>query len=180
MPVSSSNDSKVVNDSGSTQKVDHGTQNHDSYVNYSSGVEQNVDSHRENYDNAAIYNFGTEQNSWNYASYDNYGNYHYSVDQNVVGEAQSVSSASNAGDYGSYENYGNYGDHIQYGSDPAGQPAMVNPENAVRIPEKRRRNEVPSEILEVKQDELIKNRPRQDQVKLTGIAFGPSYQVSRL
>lgn len=179
VPVSASDDSKTVKDSGSTQNINHHTENYDSYVNYSSGVEQNVANHGdgENYDNAAIYNYGSEQTTWNYANYDSSGNHHYSVDQNVVGEARSVSGASNTGDYAIYENYGNFGDHIQYGSDPAGQPAMVETENAVRIPEKRRRNDVPSEIVEVKQDELMKNRPRQDQVKVTGIAFGPSYQV---
>lgn len=176
VPVSSSDDFNVVNNSGSTQNIDHSTEIYDSFVNYNSGLEQNVAKHRENYENPATYNFSTEQNAWNHASYEGYGNYHYSVDQNVVSEAQSVSSASNAGDYGSYENYGNYGDQMQYGSDPASQPTMEDTENAVRIPEKRRRNEVPLEIVEVKQDELMKNRPRQDQVKLTGIAFGPSYQ----
>ncbi|KAF5456393.1 hypothetical protein F2P56_025882 [Juglans regia] len=49
-------------------------------------------------------------------------------------------------------------------------------EIGVRVPGKRGRIEVPTEIVEVKQDELMKNRPREDQVKLTGIAFGPSYQ----
>lgn len=41
---------------------------------------------------------------------------------------------------------------------------------------KRGRNQIPSNVIEVKQDELISNRPREDQAKLTGIAFGPSYQ----
>lgn len=41
---------------------------------------------------------------------------------------------------------------------------------------RRGRNQMP-EIVEVKQDELMKNRPRVDQVKSTGIAFGPAYQV---
>ncbi|KAJ6747223.1 PROLINE-RICH PROTEIN PRCC [Salix koriyanagi] len=53
-------------------------------------------------------------------------------------------------------------------------------ETAVRMMGKRRRNEIPTEIIEVKQDELIKNRPREDQVKSTGIAFGPAYQVLHL
>ncbi|CAA2961504.1 Hypothetical predicted protein [Olea europaea subsp. europaea] len=34
-------------------------------------------------------------------------------------------------------------------------------------------------IVEVKQDELLKNRPKKDQAKLTGIAFGPAYKVLR-
>lgn len=179
VPVSSSDDSNVVNISGSTKKIDLGTESYDSVVNHSSGVEQNVANHREDYGNAATYNLGTEQIAWNYANIDSYGNYHCSVDQNV-GETQSVSSASNASDYGSYESYGNYGDYMQYGSEPAYQPATADTEIAVKIPEKRRRNEIPSEIVEVNQDELIKNRPRQDQVKLTGIAFGPSHQVCYL
>ncbi|KAL8106535.1 LOW QUALITY PROTEIN: uncharacterized protein LOC141671216 [Apium graveolens] len=41
---------------------------------------------------------------------------------------------------------------------------------------KRGRNDFPSEMIEVSQDELMKNRPREDTAKLTGIAFGPSYQ----
>lgn len=41
---------------------------------------------------------------------------------------------------------------------------------------KRGRNQIPSNIIEVKQDELMGNRPREDQAKMTGIAFGPSYQ----
>ncbi|ESQ50529.1 hypothetical protein EUTSA_v10022749mg [Eutrema salsugineum] len=41
---------------------------------------------------------------------------------------------------------------------------------------RRGKNDFPTEIVEVKQDELMKNRPRADQVKSTGIAFGPAYQ----
>jgi hypothetical protein len=36
---------------------------------------------------------------------------------------------------------------------------------------------MPAQILEVNQAELMKNRPKQDKSKLTGLAFGPSYQV---
>ncbi|CAH1413922.1 unnamed protein product [Lactuca virosa] len=49
-------------------------------------------------------------------------------------------------------------------------------QNMTRVPGKRGRNEILHEIIEVSQDELMKNRPREDQVKSTGIAFGPSYQ----
>uniref|UniRef100_A0A0A9G885 Proline-rich protein PRCC n=1 Tax=Arundo donax TaxID=35708 RepID=A0A0A9G885_ARUDO len=45
-----------------------------------------------------------------------------------------------------------------------------------RIGGKRGRNDTPTEILEVNQAELMKNRPKQDKSKLTGLAFGPSYQ----
>ncbi|CAN8257627.1 unnamed protein product [Cochlearia groenlandica] len=41
---------------------------------------------------------------------------------------------------------------------------------------RRGRNDMPTEIVEIKQDDLVKNRPRVDQVKSTGIAFGPAYQ----
>ncbi|KAE9602443.1 putative proline-rich protein PRCC [Lupinus albus] len=59
------------------------------------------------------------------------------------------------------------------------QPKKVSgaSDNAIMFPGKKRgRNEIPIEVIEVKQEELIKNRPREDQVKLTGVAFGPSYQ----
>uniref|UniRef100_A0A6N2KP62 Proline-rich protein PRCC n=1 Tax=Salix viminalis TaxID=40686 RepID=A0A6N2KP62_SALVM len=139
---------------------------------------------------------GVDQSSEGYVSYDggyvgfdhnggdnvNYGSYEsgadQSVGQNVVGVgADGVS-------YGGYESYGGYGDSGQYGSNwDAGSVAAVAEtggggavETAVRMMGKRRRNEIPTEIIEVKQDELIKNRPREDQVKSTGIAFGPAYQ----
>lgn len=83
--------------------------------------------------------------------------------------------------YGNYESYGNYGNYdgnwvnVSVGTTQE-MPAL--PESSLlKLPRKRGRNEGPIEIVEVKQDELIKNRPREDQVKLTGIAFGPSYQV---
>ncbi|KAL0902833.1 hypothetical protein M5K25_028500 [Dendrobium thyrsiflorum] len=47
-----------------------------------------------------------------------------------------------------------------------------------RIAGKRGRTDIPTEIVEVKQDELMKNRPRDDQIKSTGIAFGPAYQAA--
>ncbi|KAL7602828.1 hypothetical protein Lser_V15G19933 [Lactuca serriola] len=49
-------------------------------------------------------------------------------------------------------------------------------QNMTRVPGKRGMNEIPHKIIEVSQDELMKNRPREDQVKSTGIAFGASYQ----
>lgn len=82
--------------------------------------------------------------------------------------------------YGNYESYGNYGNYDGNWVDVSAgitQEAPTLPESSVlKMPRKRGRNEGPIEIVEVKQDELIKNRPREDQVKLTGIAFGPSYQ----
>ncbi|XP_042503446.1 probable serine/threonine-protein kinase samkC [Macadamia integrifolia] len=93
------------------------------------------------------------------------------------------------GNYAGYETYGTYEDGT-YGTSEGNQADTSTTmtaawptqemsgaaENMVRIPGKRGRNDVPADIVEVKQDELMKNRPREDQVKLTGIAFGPSYQ----
>ncbi|KAJ4963924.1 hypothetical protein NE237_023863 [Protea cynaroides] len=90
-----------------------------------------------------------------------------------------------------YESYGNYAGYGAYGSYQGNSvdastttttttwptPEMSGAaESVLSMPGKRGRNDVPTEIVEVKQDELMKNRPREDQVKLTGIAFGPSYQ----
>ncbi|XP_029118622.2 uncharacterized protein [Elaeis guineensis] len=88
-------------------------------------------------------------------------------------------------DYGSYGGtmgYGSYGGTMDYGSYGAnwsdGSATMATPEIADmgKIAGKRGRNEIPMEVVEVKQDELMKNRPREDKAKLTGLAFGPSYQ----
>ncbi|XP_052185537.1 uncharacterized protein LOC127797073 [Diospyros lotus] len=80
-------------------------------------------------------------------------------------------------DYGQYEHESNWGD----GSTammPSGSEILGNEagESLAKISGKRGRNGVPREIVEVKQDELIRNRPREDQVRLTGMAFGPSYK----
>uniref|UniRef100_A0A1D1ZKY1 Proline-rich protein PRCC n=1 Tax=Anthurium amnicola TaxID=1678845 RepID=A0A1D1ZKY1_9ARAE len=80
------------------------------------------------------------------------------------------------GTYGSYENCGSYGGDWDYGLSEAGTVSAAGVPELARSAGKRGRDEIPSEILEVKQDELIKNRPREDQARLTGIAFGPSYQ----
>lgn len=86
------------------------------------------------------------------------------------------------------ENYGSYEDYVSHGyntyeskwvdkSTTLAMPETLGmTESVMRLPRKKGRNDIPTEIVEVKQDELIKNRPREDQVKLTGIAFGPSYQ----
>lgn len=107
---------------------------------------------------------GTE----NYAGYGGYAGY-----DGVSGDYQN-------GDYANYWQ----GQYESYPADDSS--ASVVPEvsglaeGAFKVSGKRGRNNVPQEIIEVKQDELIKNRPREDQVKLTGIAFGPSYQVTHL
>lgn len=117
---------------------------------------------------------GTE----NYAGYGG-----YAVHDGVSGDYQNGDYVSYGNGYGNYANYGQ-GQYESYPADDSS--ASVVPEvsglaeGAFKVSGKRGRNNVPLEIVEVKQDELIKNRPREDQVKLTGIAFGPSYQVTHL
>ncbi|KAF7083990.1 hypothetical protein CFC21_087699 [Triticum aestivum] len=59
---------------------------------------------------------------------------------------------------------------------PMREPAL--PPELGRIGVKRGRRDMPMEIIEVNQAELVKNRPREDKSKLTGMAFGPSYQAA--
>lgn len=137
-----------------------------------SGIDQNGVNNAEQY-SYANYEPGSDQNVVNYGYYENYNS---GFDQSGDGSS-----------YGGYESYGSYGEYGQhYGNNWDGGSAAA----AAAVPEvsgavqsgfggkgKRGRSEIPTEIVEVKQDELIKNRPREDQVKATGIAFGPSYQV---
>ena len=119
-------------------------------------------------------------------TYQTVENFESSVDGSSSASLEQSSNWSGGGKsqqeyegYGSYGNYGGYGHYENnWGNGSmAAQPEVAGVDTAVRVPGKRGRNEVPVDIVEVKQDELIKNRPREDQVKLTGIAFGPSYQV---
>ncbi|CAD6251701.1 unnamed protein product [Miscanthus lutarioriparius] len=71
---------------------------------------------------------------------------------------------------------GGYGHEVAETTLPAVQEPVLPPEMG-RIGGKRGRNDMPAQILEVNQAELMKNRPKQDKSKLTGLAFGPSYQV---
>lgn len=150
-------------------------------------AEQNSGSYS-NYDNSA--NFGQEddgngnfQNAGHDASFANYGNYHSNFDQNVgvSGQMGSEIGVADTSNFGNYEGYGSYVDHGQYTNSAAdGSEVSIMCESELRVNGKRGRNKIPTDIVEVKQDELMKNRPREDQVKLTGIAFGPAYQVSYL
>ncbi|KAL6576857.1 hypothetical protein OROMI_011133 [Orobanche minor] len=80
-----------------------------------------------------------------------------------------------------YGSYGEYVNNAQYESNWANMTLLPDEsgvvEASLQVFGKRGRKDVPPQIIEVKQDELMKNRPREDQVKLTGIAFGPAYQV---
>ncbi|KAJ1278132.1 hypothetical protein BS78_04G055900 [Paspalum vaginatum] len=68
-----------------------------------------------------------------------------------------------------------YGHDVAATALPPVQEPVLPPEMG-RIGGKRGRNDTPAQILEVNQAELMKNRPKQDKSKLTGLAFGPSYQ----
>lgn len=140
----------------------------------SAAVESNVpvEQNTGDYEN---YQYATDQ-------YDSYGNYQYSADQ-YDGSGASTGTAFNSDGYasygGAYEDYGQYGNNWV---DRSGAATVVQPEpsgiseSMLKFTGKRGRKDVPVEVIEVKQDELIKNRPREDQSKLTGLAFGPSYQ----
>ncbi|XP_028751431.1 proline-rich protein PRCC [Neltuma alba] len=139
------------------------------------------------YESYSNYQYGTDQNPGYYMDSSSYGNYSSGIDQNVgcqleARTANTVPPASYYVNNDAHANYNAYGDDGQYGNNWAdGYGAQVPDisgmrDNGVKVSGKRGRSEIPSEIIEVKQEELIKNRPREDQVKLTGIAFGPSYQ----
>ncbi|XP_019188495.1 PREDICTED: uncharacterized protein LOC109182764 [Ipomoea nil] len=119
--------------------------------------------------------WGTEGEGYpNYQGYTGYGNGDGQDGQysNLVGPngEQYSNYASSYGDYGQVEH--NWVD----GSNASSQQLPEAAESALRLTGKRGRKDATQEIVEVKQDELMKNRPREDQVRLTGIAFGPSYK----
>lgn len=117
------------------------------------------------------------ENNVNYEGYTGY------CSSGVTGEDYSGGTADYANygsEYGNYASYGQYQSDWTDGSTASAVPQMSGPtESVLRTSGKRGRSDAPVEIVEVKQDELMKNRPREDQVKLTGIAFGPAYQVTK-
>ncbi|KAM6554207.1 hypothetical protein CsatB_014969 [Cannabis sativa] len=149
-----------------------------------SGV-SNVDTSYVNHDNSGNYQMGVDQNSGNYAHQYGYENYGQGTDQNA-GYYENYNSGFDQNAGVQHDGYESYGDYTQYPNNWVDKSSA-----AAGVPEpeisdvsfsnfrsgKRGRNEIPTDIIEVKQDDLIKDRPREDQVKLTGIAFGPSYQV---
>ncbi|KAK3031847.1 hypothetical protein RJ639_035984 [Escallonia herrerae] len=129
---------------------------------------------------ASDWGLGSEQ----YVNYETYGGY-----DGGGGDASRL--VSETGDYANYDSYnGGYGSYETEGhydyeskwvdkSDASVEPdvSRAAAENVVWVSAKRGRKDVlPDEMIEVQQDELMKNRPREDKAKLTGIAFGPSYQ----
>uniref|UniRef100_A0A803MGA1 Uncharacterized protein n=1 Tax=Chenopodium quinoa TaxID=63459 RepID=A0A803MGA1_CHEQI len=120
--------------------------------------------------------------------------------QNLVGESYNYSyEVGVAGDqsqgYANYDAYGGsssdynsgyqgYDSSNWYNGASAEEMASTMPVSGVdsfaSLGGRRRKDQPPAEIIEVKQDELMKNRPTEDKSKLTGIPFGPSYQLIAL
>ncbi|XP_058755769.1 uncharacterized protein LOC131628983 [Vicia villosa] len=137
-------------------------------------TESNVheDQNGTDYENYENYQYATDQ-------YDSYGNYQYATDHQNDGSGASTGAASNGdgyANYGGYEDYGQYENKWIDRSDPSAPEDSGISESVLKFTGKRGRKDVPVEVIEVKQDELMKNRPREDKAKLTGLAFGPSYQ----
>lgn len=131
---------------------------------------------------------GSDYSGWgsgneNYVNYDGYTGYGSNgvSDEGYSNSGVGTADYANYGsEYGSYASYGQYQSDWTDGSPASAVPQMSGPTGSVlRTSGKRGRNDAPAEIVEVNQDELMKNRPREDQVKLTGIAFGPAYQVTK-
>nr|GEU93742.1 hypothetical protein [Tanacetum cinerariifolium] len=151
--------------------TDYASYDYSSYGGYENA---NVDNAAYvNYENANVDNAG-------YANYDtsSYGPVPPGNDDGYG----SYSSYGPAAPSSEYEGYGQY--ESKWVDRSGGGGSSVVPEvsaaevvqSVARVPGKRGRNEIPTAVIEVSQDELMKNRPREDQVKATGIAFGPAYQ----
>lgn len=140
--------------------------------------------------NGVISEMGFDSSAGNSPGNWDYGSYAYNHDVAIAGDQSyaGYGGYSACGSSGGHDSYGNYAHYESGWYDassgavaPDGSGALAPAtsgavEGLVSVDGKRRKGQVPVEIVEVKQDELIKNRPREDQSKLTGIAFGPSYQ----
>ncbi|KAI7753819.1 hypothetical protein M8C21_013631 [Ambrosia artemisiifolia] len=104
-----------------------------------------------------------------------YGSYDYSVINEGYQNVETDYSGYGPAAPGSVEQ-GNYEGYESKWIDRSGGNVVAEIPVAQPPLGKRCRNEIPAEVIEVNQDELMKNRPRPDQAKFTGIAFGPSYQ----
>ncbi|MCH96994.1 proline-rich protein PRCC-like, partial [Trifolium medium] len=109
-------------------------------------------------------------------------NYQYATHQyDSSGAGASTGTVSNDDGYASYGAYGDSGQYENKWIDrsvPTEEVSEIS-ESVLKFTGKRGRKDVPVEVIEVKQDELMKNRPTEDKAKLTGLAFGPSYQLYR-
>ncbi|KAI3749730.1 hypothetical protein L2E82_20346 [Cichorium intybus] len=180
--VNKASDDQVKYDNTSFAATDHSSNanfSSESYVNYDNTYSgyPNTDSN----ENANVVTTSADYASYDYSNYGGYEN--VQTDHSSYGPAPPTSN--DHANYNSYEGYSDYGNTGQYESKWIDRSSGdMQPEisgvaaiqNMTRVPGKRGRNEIPTEIIEVNQDELMKNRPREDQVKSTGIAFGPTYQ----
>ncbi|GJU32732.1 proline-rich protein PRCC [Tanacetum coccineum] len=166
-------DDREIPNENVTLNADYANYDYSSYGGYENA---NVDNAAYvNYDNANVDNAG-------FANYDtsSYGPVPPGNDDGYG----SYSSYGPAAPSSEYEGYGQY--ESKWVDRSGGGGSSVGPEvsaaevvqSVARVPGKRGRNEIPTAVIEVSQDELMKNRPREDQVKATGIAFGPAYQFS--
>lgn len=111
-------------------------------------------------------------NQEEYAGYDNDG-----ASEHSPAAPPNVNYVEYDSNYGAYTGYEQYGHNWTDGSSATEASTITNTAEVVfRLPGKRGRSDAPQNIVEVNQDELMKNGPREDQSRLTGIAFGPSYQ----
>lgn len=182
VPASDSNGSSVVNEvstnSNSNVGFYEGQSVHGSTVSSSGAVEGGYQS--EYIDpvggEGGYPQWGTEgENYANYQGYTGYGNGDGEYSNWVGPNGEQYSNYASS--YGTYGDYGQFEHNWVDGSNASSQELPESAESALRLTGKRGRNDAPQQIVEVKQDELMKNRPREDQVRLTGIAFGPSYKV---
>lgn len=157
----------------STKSLDHTTLNHNqSYTNYDTSTAYNA---------AAVDTSNVVPPSNDYANYDaTYADY-----TTAYNDASNLAPATD--NYATYDvTYPAYDTNYvqQYENKWIDKSNTTTTQTTTSMPieimgrssGKRGRNDFPQEMIEVKQDELMKNRPREDQSKLTGIAFGPSYQ----
>ncbi|KAH9617898.1 hypothetical protein KSS87_012662 [Heliosperma pusillum] len=104
------------------------------------------------------------------------------IEQNVEDGSHLYTYDPNNG-YGNYEGYEQQQQQVQY-YDTGNSSWSNNSDNVVSGIDsfigmgggRRRKDQLPPKIVEVKQDELMKNRPTEDKSKLTGMTYGPSYQ----
>ncbi|XP_065850620.1 uncharacterized protein [Euphorbia lathyris] len=183
MPAPRSSSTLGVLPSGSGRRAVIDTEAPSPHVG-GSEKDQSKENHGTDGSGSASYEQVSDQNGENYVDYGGYSSYELGNNQDP---SQNVATGDYDSTYGSYDNYSsneNNGDYAQYGSSwsnglPSNVPESIGAiEIPFRRPGKRGRNDIPIEIIEVKQDELTKDRPREDQSKLTGIAFGPSYQAA--
>uniref|UniRef100_A0A803M8E7 Proline-rich protein PRCC n=2 Tax=Chenopodium quinoa TaxID=63459 RepID=A0A803M8E7_CHEQI len=131
-------------------------------VNSEVGFDPNVGSNQQNLvEESYNYNYGVGvagDQSQGYANYDAYGS----------------SSSDYNGGYQGYDSSNWY--NGASAEEMASTMAVSGVDSFASLGGRRRKDQPPAEIIEVKQDELMKNRPTEDKSKLTGIAFGPSYQ----